>query len=118
MRSMTTHWLKRFGSLGVMLAFVATSTAASDEVRLQLRELRAEVARHDALYHQESSPEISDYDYDQLKQRLRELERAHPELTAETTAVTEVGDDRTGRFQTYRHRERMMSLEKTYAEAD
>ena len=33
-------------------------------------------------------------------------------------AVAEVGDDRSGLFQTYRHRERMMSLEKAYTEAE
>src|SRR5258707_64946 len=118
MRPVTTHCLKIFGSFVATLAFVATAVGASDGARLQLQALRAEVARHDALYHQQSSPEIGDYDYDQLKQQLRELERAHPELAAETTTVAEIGDDRSGLFQIYRHRERMLSLEKTYAEAD
>ncbi len=87
-------------------------------VRQRLAALRAEVAHHDALYHQKAALEISDYDYDQLKQRLRALEAAFPAITKETPAVAEVGDDRSGLFQTYRHRERMMSLDKTYAEAD
>jgi DNA ligase (NAD+) len=97
---------------------VGASTLSLDEARRQLASLRTEVAHHDRLYHQQAAPEISDYEYDQLKRRLRELERAFPELAAEPGAVAEVGDDRTGLFATYRHRETMLSLEKTYAEAD
>ncbi len=91
---------------------------APEATRQRLAALRAEVAHHDALYHQKAAPEISDYDYDRLKQRLRELEAAFPEVAKETPAIAELGDDRSGLFQTYRHRERMMSLDKTYAEAD
>ncbi len=89
-----------------------------DAARQRLAALRVDVAHHDALYHQKAAPEISDYDYDQLKLRLRALEAAQPEIARATPAVAEVGDDRSGLFQTYRHRERMMSLDKTYSEAD
>jgi DNA ligase (NAD+) len=91
---------------------------APAEARQKIEALRGEIAHHDALYHQKAAPEISDYDYDQLKLRLRELERAFPEVAATVPPVPEVGDDRSGLFQAYRHRERMMSLDKTYAEAD
>ncbi|MEO6246040.1 MAG: NAD-dependent DNA ligase LigA [Opitutaceae bacterium] len=107
----------------LLASFAAASDAdlraLSPEVaRQQLAALRAEVAHHDALYHQKAAPEISDYAYDQLKLRLRALEAAQPEIAKATPAVPEVGDDRSGLFQTYRHRERMMSLDKTYSEAD
>ncbi|MBI5382176.1 MAG: NAD-dependent DNA ligase LigA [Opitutae bacterium] len=102
-----------------------TTTAANVPAALtpevaqrELAALRAEVARHDALYHQKAAPEISDFAYDQLKRRLRALEAAWPKLARATPAVSEVGDDRTGLFQTYRHRAPMLSLDKTYAEAD
>lgn len=91
---------------------------APAEARQKIEALRGEIAHHDTLYHQKAAPEISDYDFDQLKLRLRELERAFPEIAATVAPVAEVGDDRSGLFQTYRHRERMMSLDKTYAEAD
>ena len=42
--------------------------------------LRAEIQRHDRLYHVESRPEISDAEYDKLFGELRELEERHPEL--------------------------------------
>lgn len=76
--------------------------------------LKAEIARHDELYFKHAAPEISDYAYDQLKRELRALVAAH----SETAAVGGVGDDRSGRFPVYRHRERMRSLEKSYTEAE
>jgi DNA ligase (NAD+) len=107
--------------LALAWAGSATAATAADSpvaTRERLAALRADVAHHDKLYHQEATPELSDYDYDQLKQRLRALETAFPELARETPTVAEIGDDRSGLFQTYRHRERMLSLDKSYAEAD
>ncbi len=93
---------------------VTTPSAAREEIAA----LRIEIARHDALYHRQAAPEISDGDYDGLKRKLREWEQTYPEIVRAVPAVAEVGDDRSGLFQTYRHRERMMSLEKAYTEAE
>ena len=46
----------------------------------ELAHLAAEIARHDALYHDRDAPEISDAEYDALVRRNRELEAAHPDL--------------------------------------
>jgi DNA ligase (NAD+) len=119
--------VRGFARLALFLSLTLSPFAATDAdlralppdvARERLAALRAEVAHHDALYHQKAAPEISDYDYDQLKLQLRALEAAQPEIARATPAVPEVGDDRSGLFQTYRHRERMLSLDKTYSEAD
>lgn len=89
--------------------------AAIAAARERIASLRAEIARHDALYFQQAAPEISDFDYDQLKLELAGLERNFPELAGPATAAA-IGDDRTGRFPLRRHREPMRSLDKTYAE--
>lgn len=94
------------------------SAASPQLAREQISVLRAEVARHDALYHRKAAPEISDADYDTLKRQLREWEKTFPAIAREVPAVAEVGDDRSGLFKTYRHRERMMSLDKAYTEAE
>jgi len=106
-------------------AFVASAPAATNlspadpqSARTEISALRTELARHDRRYHQEAEPEIGDFDYDQLRQRLRSLEQAFPTVAAETSGLAEIGDDRTGRFKTYRHCERMLSLDKTYSESD
>lgn len=96
-----------------LLDGVCADVAPSAEIAAeQISSLRAEIARHDALYHRQAAPEISDFDYDQLKRRLAQLEREFPEAARSVPAIAEVGDDRSGLFQTYRHRERMLSLER------
>ena len=115
-------WFRAVDASAHSAAPIADANAARNlapaEARQKIEALRTEIAHHDALYHQKAAPEISDYDYDQLKIRLRELEKTFPEAAVAVPPVAEVGDDRSGLFQTYRHRERMMSLDKTYAEAD
>lgn len=96
----------------------APEAATALTAREQIMALRAEIARHDALYHRQAAPEISDADYDRLKRRLREWERTFPAIAQEVPAVPEIGDDRSGLFKTHRHRERMMSLDKAYTEAE
>ena len=88
------------------------------EARRRIAALRAEIAHHDTLYFQQAEPEISDFAYDQLKRELGELEKAFPTAGGDAAASAPVGDDRSGLFPTWRHRERMLSLEKTYAEAE
>lgn len=90
---------------------------APGEVVERIDRLRAEIAHHDELYFKKAAPEISDYAYDQLKRELTALEREHPELAgAGGDAV--IGDDRSGRFATHPHRQRMLSLAKSYTEAE
>jgi len=77
--------------------------------------LRDEVARHDELYYRRAEPEISDRDYDRLKQELADLEEVYPLFALAASPTQKVGDDRSEGFQSYVHRERMMSLDNTYS---
>ncbi len=90
----------------------------SDEARLRIKALRDEINRHDEQYYRDASPEIADFDYDQLKRELADLEDAHPELADADSPTAHVGDDRIEGFQTVHHIERMMSLDNTYSEAE
>jgi len=89
-------------------------TPAEAGGRERVDALRAEIAHHDELYFRQATPEISDADYDRLKRELAVLERAQPERTQPAP----VGDDRSGRFPTQAHRERMLSLDKAYSERE
>lgn len=97
---------------------VLAADGPTPDTREQIAALRQQIARHDELYHRRAAPEISDADYDQLKQQLAGLERAFPDAAAVAPSLPAVGDDRTGMFQTYRHRVPMMSLEKAYTPAE
>jgi DNA ligase (NAD+) len=88
------------------------------EAQTRIIALRAEVAHHDELYYRRAQPEITDFNYDRLKRELAELETEFPQtagLAGGFSPTEQVGDDRTEGFATYRHRERMMSLDNTYS---
>jgi len=83
-----------------------------------IAQLRSEIARHDALYHREAAPEITDAAYDELKQRLAALEQQDPEAARAMAPLAAIGDDRSGRFPTRRHGAPMLSLQKAYTMAE
>ncbi len=86
------------------------------EAHARITQLRKDVAHHDELYYRQAQPEISDFDYDQLKRELSGLEKQFPQHAGGATPTDQVGDDRTEGFTVYRHRERMMSLDNTYSQ--
>lgn len=82
----------------------------------RIEELRAKVRYHDELYYRAAKPELSDFEYDRLKEELAELERAHPELPLGASPTLAIGDDRAEGFESYRHRQAMQSLDNTYSQ--
>jgi DNA ligase (NAD+) len=89
-----------------------------EEARERIVALRREVAHHDELYYKKSAPEISDAAYDSLKRELSALEQKFPALAVSGSATDSLGDDRSGAFPLFRHRERMQSLAKSYTESE
>ncbi len=79
--------------------------------RDEIRRLRREVERHEDLYRRKHAPEISDYEFDQIRDRLQELEAAHPDLAGPDLGI---GDDRSEGFEQRDHAEPMLSLDNTY----
>jgi len=106
------------GSIAPVLHACDRAGLTPAEARRRIGALRAEIAHHDALYFQQAAPEISDSAYDQLKRELAGLEAAFPESGGGLAAAPEIGDDRSGLFPVCRHRERMLSLDKAYSEAE
>ncbi len=91
------------------------------EAQTRIVELRAEVARHDELYHRRAKPEITDYDYDRLKQELAGLEKLFPAVVQAIgvdSPTARVGDDRAEGFVRVKHRQAMTTLDNTYDEAE
>lgn len=88
---------------------------ANPEPEKRMAELREMIAHHDELYYRQADPEISDREYDELKQELADLETENPLLALMDSPTQKVGDDRSEGFQSYQHRERMMSLDNTYS---
>ena len=61
------------------------------QVKAELVKLRKEIRKHNKLYYEMDAPEISDYDYDKLMQRLKDLEEAYPEFITATSPTQTVG---------------------------
>ena len=80
--------------------------------------LAAEIARHNALYHDRDAPEISDADYDALVRENAALEAAHPELVRADTPSAQVGAAPTSRLAKVAHARPMTSLDNAFADAE
>lgn len=85
------------------------------DVQKEIDELRREISRHDHLYYVAATPELSDAEYDRLYDRLKALEKAHPELADPSSPTQRVGGAPSG-FATVTHRVPMMSIEKATTE--
>lgn len=83
--------------------------------REELDRLAAELARHDALYHAEDAPEISDADYDALKRRALEIEELFPDLTSPASPSQVVGAAASSQFAPVRHGVPMLSLDNAFS---
>jgi len=75
--------------------------------------LRAEILRHDHLYHVEGQSEIADADYDALVHELVALEAAHPELVTPDSPTRRVGAPlpEGESFEKVRHAVPMLSID-------
>ncbi len=79
----------------------------------RIRELRAELSRHDSLYNQ-GTPEIHDAEYDQLLRELEELEKLHPELHDPDSPTQRVGGAPIAGFKKIRHAVPMLSIDDVF----
>ena len=104
-----------FPHRGFGLPWVVMTPAQAQQ---RIAELRAQIARNDALYFKQSQPEISDFEYDALKRELAELEEKFPQFLTKDSPTQRPGDDRVQGFQEVAHRQKMLSLDNTYNEAE
>lgn len=61
------------------------------QIKAELAQLRKEIRRHNKKYYELDAPEITDYEYDKLMIRLKELEAAYPEFITPTSPTQTVG---------------------------
>ena len=88
------------------------------EARSELNELAELIARHDRLYHGKDAPEITDAEYDALRQRNAAIEARFPELLLPESPSRKVGAAPAAGFKKVRHRVPMLSLDNAFARQD
>lgn len=97
--------------------FDAFAEPASDSSPAdKIEALRAEVAKHQHLYHTEDAPEIDDAAYDQMVKELRDLESANPNIDSAGSSSQAVGAAPSSAFTPVAHAKPMLSLENVFDE--
>lgn len=85
----------------------------SSKVEKEIERLREGIEHHNELYYQKAEPEISDYEFDMLLDRLRALEAEHPDLVTPDSPTQRVGG-KADSLRPYRHTVPLMSLDNSY----
>ncbi len=94
------------------------STLTPSQAKAEYEKLGAEIAVHDALYHGQDAPVISDADYDALRRRYEALEAQFPELTSDKSQSQRVGAAPSEKFKKIRHNVPMLSLSNAFSDED
>lgn len=84
----------------------------------RIKELRAELDRHNQLYYQDANPEISDTGYDRLFRELEDLEKANPEFADPNSPTQRVGGTPLDSFTTRPHLLPMLSIDDVFEETE
>ena len=88
------------------------------EAANRLMRLAKAIARHDTLYHDQDSPEISDADYDALVRENRELEARFPHLVRADSPSKRLGAAPSGALAKVGHARPMLSLENAFSDEE
>ena len=79
----------------------------------EILRLRSEIERHNDLYYQKAEPEISDFEFDGLLEKLRAREAENPALITPDSPTQRVGGKATS-LKPFRHTVALMSLDNSY----
>jgi len=88
---------------------------SKNEILEEIKSLRATISYHAKRYYEEDAPEISDYEYDMMYDRLLKLEAAHPEFFDPTSPTQRVGGKALDKFEKVTHTARMDSLSDVFS---
>lgn len=87
-----------------------------EPISKRLDDLKAQINYHNYRYHVMDAPVISDYEYDQLLNELREIEAEHSELITPDSPSQRVGSTPSDKFVKVQHPAPIMSLSNAFDE--
>jgi len=79
-------------------------------VKKELDDLKRQIAYHSHLYYVENRNEISDYEYDMMLQRVKQIENEYPQLITEDSPTQAVQGMANSTFEKVTHSVKMESL--------
>ncbi|MDK1476070.1 NAD-dependent DNA ligase LigA [Streptomyces sp. 549] len=88
------------------------------EVREEHMRLAEQVEEHRFRYYVRDAPVVSDAEFDRLLRRLEELEERHTELRTPDSPTQKVAGNYATEFTEVAHRERMLSLDNAFDDAE
>lgn len=88
------------------------------QAKRELEALAVEMAAHDAAYHGEDAPSISDAEYDALKARNLAIEARFPDLMRADSPSEKVGSAPSEKFAKVTHARPMLSLDNAFSPED
>ncbi len=97
---------------------IPVENLTEDQAQDELARLARVLNRANELYHTQDAPEISDAEYDALKQRNAKIEARFPELKRNDSPSDSVGARPSEGFTKVTHAVRMMSLGNAFDEED
>jgi DNA ligase (NAD+) len=77
----------------------------------EAQKLRSKLQHHNHLYYVKNEPEISDAEYDELKQRLLDIEDEYPDLKTPDSPTQRVGGEPRDEMGAVQHEQPMLSLQ-------
>jgi len=101
-----------------VVASAAVDGLTERQARAEHKRLGEEIAHHDKLYHEQDSPEISDADYDRLRQRLKAIEARFPQLVDMFSPTQRVAPTPTTAFAKVKHARPMLSLDNAFTDEE
>lgn len=87
----------------------------AEHAQKEMEELIDKINYHNNLYYQENRTEISDFEFDQLLEKLIKLEHLFPALRQPDSPTQRVGGTITKEFASVTHQYPMLSLGNTYS---
>lgn len=81
-------------------------------------QLIEEIEKYDQYYYQYHAPLISDYEYDQLLEKLQDIEKKHPEWVVVSSPTQTVREKTTKGFKQAQHTVPMLSLANSYSKEE
>lgn len=86
-----------------------------NNIKKEIEKLRKEIEYHNKLYYEQDEPEISDYEYDKLTQRLKKLEKENPEFIVNSSPTQKIGGKTKNIFTQVVHDVQMQSLQDVFS---
>lgn len=85
------------------------------EIQKEITFLRQQIEYYNKKYYEEDEPEITDYAYDKLTQKLRDLEGRYPQFKDKNSPTQKVGGKGKKIFEEVAHEVQMQSLQDVFS---